>query len=93
LFTGPQEDAFGLSYDGSYLWTTDHPGSSSIPAVAMQLDMSGNLISQFNLPVHYMSGIAYDSGDFWVAAYHDPDGQIYKVDNLGNILTQICSSR
>jgi len=91
LFTGPQEDAFGLTYDGSYLWTTDHPGSSSIPAVAMQLDMSGNLISQFNLPVHYMSGIAYDSGDFWVAAYYDPDGQIYKVDNLGNILTQFAA--
>ncbi|MCK4358686.1 MAG: PQQ-binding-like beta-propeller repeat protein [Candidatus Cloacimonetes bacterium] len=88
LFTGPQGDAFGLTYDGSYLWTTDHPGSSSIPAVAMQLDMSGNLISQFDLPTHYMSGIAYDEGDFWVAAYYDPNGEIYKVDTLGNIFTQ-----
>ena len=88
LFTGPQGDAFGLTYDGSYLWTTDHPGSSSIPAVAMQLDMSGNLISEFNLPAHYMSGIAYDDGDFWVAAYYEPEAVIYKVDTLGTIITQ-----
>ena len=88
LFTGPQGDAFGLTYDGTYLWTTDHPGSGSIPAVAMQLDWDGDLISQFDLPDHYMSGIAYDEGDFWVATYYDPDGQIYKVDNEGNVITQ-----
>jgi len=50
--------------------------------------MSGNLVSQFDLPAHYMSGIAYDNGDFWVAAYYNPDGQIYKVDNLGNVITE-----
>jgi glutamine cyclotransferase len=57
----------------------------------MQLDMSGNLISQFNLPDHYMSGIAYDSGDFWVATYYDPDGEIYKVDDQGTIITQFAA--
>ncbi len=88
LFNGPQEDAFGLSYDGVYLWTTDHPGSSSTPAVAMQLDMSGNLISQFDLPDHYMSGIAYDSGDFWVATYYPEPAIIYKVDSTGSIIKQ-----
>ena len=35
-----------------------------------------------------MSGIVYDDGDFWVAAYYDPDGQIYKIDNTGAILQQ-----
>ncbi len=35
-----------------------------------------------------MSGIAYDNGDFWVAAYSDPDGHIYKVDNTGAVLQQ-----
>ncbi len=88
LFSGPQEDAFGLTYDGVYLWTTDHPGSSSTPAVAMQLDMNGNLISQFDLPDHYMSGIAYDDGDFWVATYYPDPATIYKVDDTGSILQQ-----
>ena len=86
LCTGPQEDAFGLTYDGTYLWTTDHPGSSSTPAIALQFDMSGNEISQFDLPDHYMSGITYDTGDFWVATYYDPDGWIYKVDDTGSVI-------
>jgi outer membrane protein assembly factor BamB len=88
LFTGPQGDAFGLTYDGTYLWTTDHPGSSSTPAVAMQLDWNGNLISQFDLPTHYMSGIAYDDSDFWVAAYYPDPATIYKVNSSGTILQQ-----
>ncbi|MCD4793577.1 MAG: choice-of-anchor D domain-containing protein [Bacteroidales bacterium] len=83
---GVQEDAFGLTYDGTYLWTTDHPGSSTIPAVAIQLDTDGSQVSSFNLPDHYMSGIAYDDGDFWVSTYYDPDGHIYKVDNTGTII-------
>ena len=88
LFSGPQEDAFGLTYDGVYLWTTDHPGSSSTPAGAMQLDMNGNLFSQFDLPDHYMSGIAYDDGDFWVATYYPDPATIHKVDDTGSILQQ-----
>jgi PKD repeat protein len=88
LFSGPQDDAFGLTYDGTYLWTTDHPGSSSTPALALQLDWNGNLLSQFDLPDHYMSGIAYDNGDFWVATYYPDPSIIYKVDSTGMILTQ-----
>lgn len=83
---GVQEDAFGLTFDGTYLWTTDHPGSSSIPAVGIQLDSDGSQVSSFDLPDHYMSGIAYDDGDFWVSTYYDPDGHIYKVDNTGTII-------
>ncbi|MDP8323261.1 MAG: choice-of-anchor D domain-containing protein [Candidatus Stygibacter australis] len=79
-------DCFGLTYDGEHLWTTDHPGSAANPAIAMELDMNGNIISQFNLPDHYMSGICYDSGDFWVSTYYDPDGFIYRLDDAGNIL-------
>ncbi len=88
LFTGPQEDAYGLTYDGQYLWVVDHPGSSSIPAKAMKLNWNGSVISQFNLPAHYMSGIAYDNGNFWVSRYYPDPSVIYKVDSSGNILQQ-----
>ena len=89
LCHGPQDDAYGLTYDGTYLWTTHHPGSQSEPAKALQIDMEGNLISQFDLPDHFMSGIAYDGGDFWVATYYpDNPATIYKVNATGTIITQ-----
>ena len=88
LFIGEQGDAFGLTYDGEYLWTTDQPGSSSTPAVAMKLDWNGNIIEEFNLPDHYMSGIAFDNGDFWVSRYYPDPGHLYKVNDSGVILDE-----
>ncbi|MDP8201121.1 MAG: choice-of-anchor D domain-containing protein [Candidatus Tenebribacter burtonii] len=85
-------DSFGMTWDGTNLWITDHVTSPSIPATAIELDInSGTILSQFDLPAHYMSGIAYDSGDFWVTAYYDPDGEIYKVDNTGAIIQQFAA--
>jgi len=43
-------------------------------------------VSSFALPDHYMSGIAYDNGDFWVATYYPDPSTIYKVDNTGSII-------
>jgi len=83
-------DSFGMTFDGTNLWVTDHVTNPSVPATAYELDInSGAILSQFDLPAHYMSGIAYDNGDFWVTAYYDPDGEIYKVDNTGSIIQQL----
>jgi len=92
LFINTQiNDCYGMTSDGTNLYITDHVTSTSVPAYALQLDLNGNITSQINLPDHYMSGIAYDNGDFWVATYYPDPGTIYKVDNSGNILTQIAS--
>jgi hypothetical protein len=88
LCSGPQEDAYGLTFDGTNLWTTDHPSN---PAQAMEFNFSGTLLSSFNLPAQYMSGIEYDDGDFWVCAYYNPDGMVYKLDGAGNILKQFAA--
>jgi hypothetical protein len=85
-FTNPAiGDSYGMTFDGEHLWIIDRVGS---PSYALQLDLNGNIISQFNLPDQYMSGIAYDDGDFWVATYHPNPGLIYKVDGAGNVLHQ-----
>lgn len=89
LFTGPQNDAYGMTHDGTNIWITDHVTSSSVPAAAQELDNTGTIVSQFDLPDHYMSGIAYDNGNFWTATYYPDDPSvIYQVDNTGAILQQ-----
>jgi hypothetical protein len=83
---GPFVQAYGLTFDGTYLWTTDHP--TSAPANAIQFDMSGNQVSTFALPASYMSGIAWDNNRFWACAYYNPDGMTYKLNSTGGIITQ-----
>jgi len=81
------DDSFGMTWDGASLWITHHPNN---PAVAVKLDLAGNILSQFDLPDQYMSGIAYNDGNFWVATYYPDDpGIIYLVDDNGSILEQI----
>ncbi len=84
-------DTYGMTCDGTDLWITDHGLASAVPAYALQLDLSGNILSQFDLPDHYMSGIAYDNGEFWVCTYYPDPGTIYKVDASGAVITQIPS--
>jgi hypothetical protein len=83
---GPFVSAYGLTFDGTYLWTTDHPNSSN-PALAIQFDMSGAQVSTFNLPATYMSGIEWDNNRFWSCAYYNPDGMTYKLTSTGSIIT------
>ncbi len=89
LFSNPNiGDTYGMTYNGQHLWITDHVLSISTPATAIELDFQGNIVSQFDLPAHYMSGIAYDSGTFWVARYYPDPSQIYQVDSTGAVLGQ-----
>jgi len=90
-FTGSQGDAYGMTYDGTNLVIVDHGVGISDPAIALKYTTSGTYISQFNLPDHYMSGIAYDSGNYWCSTYYDPDGWIYKITESGTILTQFAA--
>ena len=40
------------------------------------------------MPDHYMSGIVYDKGDFWVSRYYPDPGHLYKVNDSGTVLHQ-----
>lgn len=80
FFSGSQSAAYGLTYDGEYLWTIDREPPTSTPAYALKLDMEGNVVAQHDLPDFYMSGIAWDDGDFWVATYFPNPGTIYHMD-------------
>jgi len=84
----PQDKSYGLSFDGTNFWSTDRQGSYD-PALAVQFDPDGALLSSFELPATYVSGIEYMAdGSFWVCAYYDPDGVAFHVDAAGNILGQ-----
>lgn len=85
------DDSYGMTWDGQHIWIIDQPSSSANPAMATELDLSGNIISTITLPDHYMSGIAYDNGDFWVCTYYPDPGTIYKINSSGSILTQFQS--
>jgi hypothetical protein len=87
IFTGTHSAAYGLTFDGTHLWTIDRTSPTSSPAYALQLSLTGQVISQFNLPNHYMSGIAWNNGTFWVATYHPNPGLIHHVDAQGNQLS------
>ncbi len=86
IFNGTMGDTYDLTWDGANLWAIGHAGGVNTPARACKLDMQGNILAQLTMPVHDMSGIVWDDGHFWVAAYDDPDGYIYKIDDQGNIL-------
>ncbi len=81
-------DCFGMTWDGSSLWIINQVSPPSAPAEATEIDLSGNILSTFQLPDHYMSGIAYDNGNYWVGTYYPDPGTVYEVTGSGAVLSQ-----
>jgi hypothetical protein len=86
--TGPFNDAFGLTYKNPDLVTISQPSSSAQPAQSLEFTMSGTQVTTITLPDHYMSGIAYDNGDYWVCTYYSDPGLVYKINSSGTVLSQ-----
>ena len=76
------DDSYGMTWDGQYLWVTNHVGAD----FTLQIDTLGNIISSFQNPSDYMSGLAWNGSELYMADYYNPDGAIYRVTTSGTIL-------
>jgi hypothetical protein len=85
---GPFDDAFGLTWKGPNLVTISQPSSAAQPASALEFTLSGTQVSAITLPNHYMSGIAYDNGSYWVCTYYPDPGTVYHINSSGTVLSQ-----
>jgi hypothetical protein len=86
--TGTFGDAYGLTYKSPNLVTIDQPSNSTVPANALEFSLAGSTISTLPLPNHYMSGIAWDNGSWWVCTYYPDPGTIYNLSTSGSIISQ-----
>ncbi len=87
LFTNPEiGDTYGMTYKSASLWIIDRKNSST--AYALELSLSGEVLSQIDLADTYMSGIAAKSDGFWVSTYYPDPGTVYEIDESGNVLSQ-----
>lgn len=86
--TGTFGDAYGLTYKSPNLVTIDQPSNSTVPSNALEFSMTGATVSSLVLPNHYMSGIAWDNGNWWVCTYYPDPGTIYNLSSSGTILSQ-----
>jgi hypothetical protein len=85
--SGPFGDAFGLTYKSPNLVTIDQPSNSSQAANALEFNMAGAQVSTLALPDHYMSGIAWDNGSWWVCTYYPDPGKVYNLSTSGAVLS------
>lgn len=82
LGTSNLDDAYGMTWDGQYLWVTNHVGAD----FTLQIDTLGSIISSFQNPSDYMSGLAWNGSELYMGDYYNPDGAIYRVTASGTIL-------
>lgn len=88
LCTGTFSASYGLTYKAPNLVNIAQPSSSSQPAQINEFTMSGAPVGTINLPDHYMSGVAYDAGTYWVCTYYPEPGVVYHVNSTGGIISQ-----
>ncbi len=86
--SGSFDDAYGLTFKSPNLVTISQPSGTTPPAMALEFTLSGSQVSTLNLPNHYMSGIAYDNGNYWVCTYYPDPGTVYLVNSAGTVLSQ-----
>jgi hypothetical protein len=87
LFTSPEiGDSYGMTFKDGSIWILDRENSST--AYALELSLTGEVLSQIDLPDQYMSGIAAKTNGFWVSTYYPDPGTVYEIDESGNILSQ-----
>ncbi|MBU1368283.1 MAG: choice-of-anchor D domain-containing protein, partial [Bacteroidetes bacterium] len=87
LFTSPEiGDSYGMTFKDGSLWILDRENSSN--AYALELSLSGEVLSQIDLQDTYMSGIAAKPDGFWVSTYYPDPGTVYEIDESGTVLSQ-----
>ena len=86
--TGTFDESYGLTYKAPNLVNITQPSSSSQPAHINEFTMSGAQVGTITLPDHYMSGVAYDGGNYWVCTYYPDPGKVYHLDGSGAIISQ-----
>jgi len=86
--SGTFGDAYGLTYKSPDLVTVDQPSNSSQPSSILEFNLSGGNVSTLTLPDHYMSGVAYDNGNWWVCTYYPDPGIVYHLNASGAVLSQ-----
>jgi hypothetical protein len=86
--TGTFDESYGLTYKSPNLVNIIQPSSSSQPAQINEFTMSGSPVGTINLPDHYMSGVAYDAGSYWVCTYYLDPGIVYHLNSSGGIISQ-----
>jgi len=79
-------DSYGMTFKDGSIWILDRENSST--AYALELSLSGEILSQIDLSDQYMSGIAAKTDGFWVSTYYPDPGTVYEIDETGNILSQ-----
>jgi hypothetical protein len=86
--TGTFSESYGLTYKSPNLVNIIQPTNSSQPAQINEFTMSGTPVGTINMPVHYMSGVAYDAGSYWVCTYYPDPGTVYHVNSSGGVISQ-----